>query len=368
MVYAGGFFTNVGGQARSRIAALDPVTGLATAWNPGAGGSVRSVLALALSGNVVYAGGVFAAVGGQVRNHLAALDATSGLATLWNPLADTSVLAIAAKGGVVYVGGRFTTIGGQARNRIAALDTTSGLATAWNPDADGDVYSVATSGGSVIVGGVFFTLGGQARRQIGSCDAVSGAVTDWNPNMAGLPWALATAGDTVIAVGTFSTVGGQNIRGVVRMLPAGPAPAVTVLSPDGGETFAFGDTCRVTWTASAVAPGLQSIDLQLSRNGTSGPWESIAAGLPDTGTYRWVAAAPFTNAARVRVIARDYAGVLGTDVSTSDFVIGATVGVTLILCRRLDWSKRLPYGPYIALAAVIWLFSRAHLLGWMMGR
>jgi hypothetical protein len=83
----------------------------------------------------------------------------------------------------------------------------------------------------------------------------------------------------------------------------------------------------VTWTASAVAPGLQSIDLQLSRNGTSGPWEPIAAGLPDTGTYRWVAAAPFSNAARVRVIARDYAGVLGTDVSTSDFVIGATLGV-----------------------------------------
>lgn len=37
-------------------------------------------------------------------------------------------------------------------------------------------------------------------------------------------------------------------------------------------------------------------------------------------------------------------------------VIGATVGVVLILLRRQQWSSRLPYGPYIALAAVIWIF------------
>jgi len=36
-------------------------------------------------------------------------------------------------------------------------------------------------------------------------------------------------------------------------------------------------------------------------------------------------------------------------------VIGSFVGVSLILSGRKDWSSRLPYGPYIALAAVIWL-------------
>jgi leader peptidase (prepilin peptidase)/N-methyltransferase len=38
-------------------------------------------------------------------------------------------------------------------------------------------------------------------------------------------------------------------------------------------------------------------------------------------------------------------------------VIGAAAGVTLIAMRRRQWSSRMPYGPYIALAAVIWIFA-----------
>ena len=38
-------------------------------------------------------------------------------------------------------------------------------------------------------------------------------------------------------------------------------------------------------------------------------------------------------------------------------VIGATVGVTLIVLGKREWSSRLPYGPYIALAAAIWIFG-----------
>lgn len=38
-------------------------------------------------------------------------------------------------------------------------------------------------------------------------------------------------------------------------------------------------------------------------------------------------------------------------------IIGSVVGVTLILTGRKDWSSRLPYGPYIALAAVIWILA-----------
>ena len=37
-------------------------------------------------------------------------------------------------------------------------------------------------------------------------------------------------------------------------------------------------------------------------------------------------------------------------------VVGAVVGVSLLAIGRKDWSDRLPYGPYISLAAVIWIF------------
>jgi leader peptidase (prepilin peptidase)/N-methyltransferase len=39
-------------------------------------------------------------------------------------------------------------------------------------------------------------------------------------------------------------------------------------------------------------------------------------------------------------------------------LIGATVGVVLIVLRRREWSSRMPYGPYIALAAMVWVFAR----------
>jgi hypothetical protein len=39
-------------------------------------------------------------------------------------------------------------------------------------------------------------------------------------------------------------------------------------------------------------------------------------------------------------------------------IIGAAAGVPLILMRRKrEWSSRMPYGPYIALAAAIWIFG-----------
>jgi leader peptidase (prepilin peptidase) / N-methyltransferase len=38
-------------------------------------------------------------------------------------------------------------------------------------------------------------------------------------------------------------------------------------------------------------------------------------------------------------------------------MIGAAVGILLILLRRREWSSRMPYGPYIAVAAVIWIFG-----------
>jgi len=37
-------------------------------------------------------------------------------------------------------------------------------------------------------------------------------------------------------------------------------------------------------------------------------------------------------------------------------VIGAVVGLLMILIRRREWSARIPFGPYLALGAAIWIF------------
>ena len=48
--------------------------------------------------------------------------------------------------------------------------------------------------------------------------------------------------------------------------------------------------------------------------------------------------------------------------------IGAFVGGTLILFRKQEWSSKLPYGPYIAVAAVIWIFGGRELVEWWFTR
>jgi leader peptidase (prepilin peptidase)/N-methyltransferase len=42
-------------------------------------------------------------------------------------------------------------------------------------------------------------------------------------------------------------------------------------------------------------------------------------------------------------------------------LIGAILGVTLIVVQRGAWGTRIPYGPFLGLAAILWLFGGANL-------
>ena len=66
-IYAGGSFTTIGGQPRDAIAALDPVTGVATPWNPGANGWVGHLLA---SGGTLFVSGEFTTLAERARRSL----------------------------------------------------------------------------------------------------------------------------------------------------------------------------------------------------------------------------------------------------------------------------------------------------------
>ena len=45
-------------------------------------------------------------------------------------------------------------------------------------------------------------------------------------------------------------------------------------------------------------------------------------------------------------------------------VVGALVGLLLIAFRKHEWSSKIPYGPYIALASTVWIFTGPELLAW----
>jgi hypothetical protein len=255
-VYAGGEFSSIAGQTRNRAATLDATSGNATGFDPNAGGGDTGVHALAPSGSTVYVGGSFSIINDVARNNLAAIDATTGQPTSWNPDANAPVDALAASGSTVYASGLFNTVGGQTRNQIAALDPTTGAPTSWDPEADGEVDALALSGSTLYVGGGFTTIGAAARNNIAALDTSSGNATSFNPNADGCVCALAVAGSTVYAGGSFTTAGGQPRNNIAALnastgsatswnpdaltLGDGPTPAVYALAVSGSTVYAGG--------------------------------------------------------------------------------------------------------------------------------
>ncbi len=323
VLYVGGSFTSTGGQPRNRIAAFDEASGILTAWNPSATGAVN---AIAVSGNTVFAGGLFqTSIGGQSRSRIAALDATTGLATAWNPGANGEVLALAVDGPTLYAGGAFTSVAGQPRGYVAAIDSASATVTAWNPGADNRVGALALAGSTVYAGGAFGTIGGQTRSRVAALDG-AGLATAWDPNAESSVSALSTDGSNVYVAGYFLNVGNQPRQALAALGAANPTPlTATVLAANGGESLVIGSPTTVRWSA-AGDHGVLSVDLYVSRTGASGPWELIAAGVPNTGSYGWTITGPaVANDAYLRVDARGADGGIVSDASNGAFSIVTSV-------------------------------------------
>jgi hypothetical protein len=336
-VYVGGHFLGIGGQSRSNIAALNASTGLAKAWNPGVEDGVST---FAVDGNKIYAGGGFDSIGGTARSRIAALDVTSGQALDWDPSASTagwqlSVNALLVSESTIYAGGWFDSIGRQKRGCIAALDAVTGLATPWDPTASDGVMCLALNGSTIYAGGLFTSIGGQPRNFVASLDVATGSATAWNPNASHFlspPFvgALVVEENKVYVGGRFSRIGGHGAGGLAKLLPSpGFPPSVVVNWPNGGEIVFTGTTRLVTWDAMAGEPGIQSVDLYVSRTGPTGPWELVAAGVPNTGRYPWVVTGGSAPAAcYLRVEARDWGGTVVADFSDGAFSIISVAGVS----------------------------------------
>ncbi|HET7225413.1 MAG TPA: FlgD immunoglobulin-like domain containing protein [Candidatus Eisenbacteria bacterium] len=219
-VYAGGDYSAIGGQARNSLAAIDATSGSATfgqatAFNPNANNAVRTMIIVGTLSPTIYVGGDFTAIGGVGRNALAALNG-SGAATAWNPgitngggrLVSPSVFALALSGTTMYVGGSFDFINGQPRFDAGALDTGTGAVSAWNPDPAGRVNAIGLGMFSEYLGGEFASLGGVVRHNVAALDLVTGEANGWDPNSDGEVDALQVVNGLIYAGGQFANIGG----------------------------------------------------------------------------------------------------------------------------------------------------------------
>jgi hypothetical protein len=158
-LYAGGLFTTAGGNAATRIAKWD-----GSSWTALGSGMNDRVYALAVSGSDVYAGGWFTTAGGNGANYIAKWDGSS-----WSALGpglgggafpSIGVVALAVSGSDVYAGGWFTTAGGSPAKYIAKWD-----GSIWIPLGSGmnnAVWDLALSGSDLYAAGYFTTAGGKA--------------------------------------------------------------------------------------------------------------------------------------------------------------------------------------------------------------
>ena len=126
ITYIGGGFTYVGPNT-GHSAALSVTTGKPLPPYARVDGNIWTAVSDGAGG--WYIGGEFWQVCGVTRNNIAHILSDGTLDASWNPNANSGVAALAVSGSVIYAGGWFTSIGGQTRNYIAALDATTGLAT-----------------------------------------------------------------------------------------------------------------------------------------------------------------------------------------------------------------------------------------------
>ena len=246
-----GQFVAINGVPRVNIARLNADGSVDLSWNPGATGGIpydTYVSAVAVHGNDVYIGGTFSFAGSEPRNALAAIDATTGLATPWDPNPQSTnyiqigVIAVSDDGSRVYVGGNFTSIGGASRSSFAAIAATDGSAiSSWDPRPDRLVEALAISGDTLYVGGDFLNIGGQPRNHLAAISASTGAVSAWAPNPDSAVTAMTLAGNTLYAGGLFQSVGGH------------AHPYVAAIDTTTGMADAWNPSVTLTVHAIAVA-------------------------------------------------------------------------------------------------------------------
>ena len=300
-IYAGGWFTNIEGQARSKIAALNDITGAARAGAGWVAGADVRMLALALSpdGSALYAGGGFTAIGGQGIPSIAKLDPATGAAdNAWNAAGANgfvNAIAVQQSSGDVVVGGLFTTVGGLTRDRIALLDAATGVPSgAFTPNSAGAVNAlIFTNAGEIYLGGQFTTVHATARNRIAKLNT-TGVLQGWNSDADDTVNALALDSITVYAGGLFRDIGGIS-RGRIAALDAttdsnnasvGDPDAsgqVRALAVSGGGVFAggnfvtFGGSLRsnlaaidpVSGALTSWNPGVNGIVRTLAASGTT---------------------------------------------------------------------------------------------------
>lgn len=255
-IVVGGNFTNLAGQARSRLARLRSDGALDEGFGPNVGGTVTS-LVIQPDGRILV-GGYFTNIAGQVRNRVARLSPDGVLEAGFNPNANASVQCLALQtNGQILVGGYFSQMRGQPRTRFARLHPNGSLDTTFNvvigragSTVPMEVRSIAVQpDGKIVIAGTFDSLGGEPHAYIGRLNSDGTVDGSFTPQADQQVYAVALQPDgRILLAGRFRSVSGHPATFLGRLHPDGtpdrafnPGPDLTVngmaVQADGGIVF-----------------------------------------------------------------------------------------------------------------------------------
>ncbi|MBV8471758.1 MAG: hypothetical protein JOY60_18070 [Burkholderiaceae bacterium] len=285
-VFIGGQFTTIGGATRNSVAAVDPTSGQALAWDAklSTTHSALEVYAIVQDGSTIYVGGVFSSAAGQTRGGLVALDATTGAVSPWSAglsldaYDDPLVAALTVNTGRVFVGGQFFVPGSSALTHTASFDKVSAAPLPWLDAQDQNIAikQLGVAGSQVFVGGDFALLGGLARSRVAAIDLTSGQVTTWDPDSVntdgdsstGVVSQLLVSGSTVYAAGIITHIGGADRYAIAALdgttgaaLPWSPQIVGGVTTMTSSSTTLFVGGAGLTSVNGQTRGGLAAFDL-----------------------------------------------------------------------------------------------------------
>ncbi len=248
-IYVGGDFLTAGTVPANYIAVFNTSTSTWSSLGTGTTNGVdNGVDAIAVLGTDIYAGGYFTNAGGNPADHIAMWDGTkwNTLGTTPNDGVDGDVFALALFGSKLYVGGKFTHAGGSPASYAAEWN-----GTAWSTigtGVDSNVYAIAPGTGEVYFGGNFTHAGGSSANYIASWNGATWSALGAPTNgVDRIVYALAAYGDTLFAGGAFLHAGGSPANYLAKwnthdwtVLGVGVNAEVSTLARNGEDLFIGG--------------------------------------------------------------------------------------------------------------------------------
>jgi hypothetical protein len=147
------------------------------------------------------------------------------------------------------------------------------------------------------------------------------SITASTPNDGAYPWIVpgVVSGQCLIRVKDTHGIPSDTSDAVFSIVPV---PAVTVTSPNGGESWEVGSLQTITWTSVGT---VGNVKIEYSAN-NGGDWAAIIASTENDGTHPWIV--PYTVSSQCLVRVSETGG-SPSDTSDNVFSIFAIPGITV---------------------------------------